>query len=503
MRVIYLDVDSLRPDHTGPYGYERKTTPNLDEWAKKAVVFERYYCSDSPCLPSRAALSSGQFGITNGAVGHFGRAAELRFGSYPDTPTGHDMHPKGRPLLGGHLNRNGLYTASVSCFAERHIAYWFLGNFRESIKPTLSLGNDEDGADVNRAAFGWLERNALKKDWFLHLNYWEPHTTYIEPEEWFEKAAESGPAPAWPDEDAIAAHQEIYGPHSAVDLNYLDGGSSPNPRTQPEAIANRADFEKLVNGYDGEVMYWDHLFGQLLNKLDDLGILEETAIILSADHGESMGENGSYAEHGLANEPTHRVPLIVRWPGITDDLPAERRRSGALLLNVDLGPTLCDLLGLSVPSGWQGESFADAVRGDEVRGRDHLIMGQGAHTYQRAVRTRDHLYVRTLHPGNFKAEWESLFDVSRDRFLTRNLIEEEPAIADAARARLSEWWHDHAGVPGALPDPMQATLDQGPYCYSRPYDYLQHLRATGRKHQASDLEQRLGRVVSLARQTQR
>ena len=84
-------------------------------------------------------------------------------------------------------------------------------------------------------------------------------------------------------------------------------------------------------------------------------------------------------------------------------------------------------------------------------------------TYQRAVRTRDYLYVRTLHPGNFKAEWEQLFNVSQDPFLTRELLAEEPALADSMEARLSRWCHEHAGIPGALlkSSPMQATLPQG------------------------------------------
>jgi len=127
-------------------------------------------------VPSRAALSSGQFGITNGVIGHDGRAARLRF---PDE----NFYPEDRPLLGGHLHRHGIYTASVSCFAERHLAYWFLGNIPEAYKPTLSLGNDEDAADVNEIAISWLQRNAHKDDWFLHINYWDPHNDYFEPKE--------------------------------------------------------------------------------------------------------------------------------------------------------------------------------------------------------------------------------------------------------------------------------------------------------------------------------
>jgi hypothetical protein len=104
------------------------------------------------------------------------RAARLRF---PDE----NVYPEDRPLLGGHLHRHGIYTASVSCFAERHLAYWFLGNIPEAYKPTLSLGNDEDAADVNEIAISWLQRNAHKDDWFLHINYWDPHNDYFEPKE--------------------------------------------------------------------------------------------------------------------------------------------------------------------------------------------------------------------------------------------------------------------------------------------------------------------------------
>ncbi|HEY4553219.1 MAG TPA: sulfatase-like hydrolase/transferase, partial [Bacillaceae bacterium] len=78
MRILYLDLDSLRPDHIGAYGYHRDTTPNIDEVAKEGVTFTNYYCTDAPCLPSRSALMSGQFGIHNGVVGHGGTAADMR-----------------------------------------------------------------------------------------------------------------------------------------------------------------------------------------------------------------------------------------------------------------------------------------------------------------------------------------------------------------------------------------------------------------------------------------
>lgn len=481
MKIIYVDVDTLRPDHTGPYGYQRRTTPNLDEMAADSVRFDHYYCSDSPCLPSRTALMSGQFGITNGVVSHAGPGARYRM------DTGHGPQFD-RPFLGQWLAWHGYYTAAVSSFAERHRAHYWLANFMETVRPP-QLGQ-ESAEVITDSAVDWIRRHRDTDNWYLHVTYWDPHTDYSHDPEWTERAASSGPAQAWPDQETIDAHQHIYGPRTARDLHYSAGErKNPHPANMPDQIADRADFDRLINGYDGGIMYWDSQLGRLRAEIDALGLTGEVAIIVSADHGESFGEQGSYAEHGLANEPTHRVPLVIYWPGVTD--VAERREHNALLYNIDYAPTICDLLGISLPEKWQGTSFADAVRGHEIQSRDHLVWSHGAHTYQRAVRTRDHLYIRTLHPGSFKAELESLFDLNADPYLTTNLIDDEPALADSMRARLFQWWSFYAGTPGALPDPMQTSLQHGPTLYSDPADYMAHLRATGRPEAADDLHARL------------
>lgn len=485
MRIIYVDVDTLRADHTGPYGYARPTTPNLDRLAERGVTFERYYASDSPCLPSRTALTSGQFGITNGVIGHYGQSSRFRL------DTGHGA-PAERPLLGQHLQRHGYYTSAISMFAERHRAYFFLGNFRESVRATDRL-TDETAEEINEYAFDWLRRHGRDQNWYLHLTYWDPHTNYLQPVEWTRRAAESGPPPQWPDQAEIQRqHQQNYGPRTALDLHYAWGPRpSPVPHNMPDAINDRQDFEHLINGFDGSIMYWDHHFGKLLDLLGELGIAEDTAIIVSADHGESFGEHGAYGEHGFASEEVHRLPLVVHWPGVTDTLGVDQRRCDALLYNIDYAPTLCELLDIPIPAGWQGESFADAVRGEPHPSREYLVLGHGAHSYQRSVRTRDHLYTRTYHPGAFKTEWEQLFNVTDDPHQTTDLLPTHPELLDQMRSRLAQWWNFYAGRPGAQPDPMLTTLKDGPALYNDPATYAEHLRNTGRDHLAKDLEDRL------------
>ncbi|MEZ0164388.1 sulfatase [Kineococcus sp. LSe6-4] len=483
MKIIYVDVDSLRPDHTGCYGYQRPTTPNLDRLAERSVRFDNYFCSDSPCLPSRTALYSGQFGITNGVVGHAGDSARFRLD--------HGHRPEaGRPSLPQALVARGYRTASLSSFAERHRAYHFNAGFLETLQTTPDIG-DEPADAVTDTAIEWIARHRDTEDWYLHVTYWDPHTDYLHPAEWTEKAAASGPAPAWPDEATIAEHAQVYGPRSALDLHYAGAPrSSRVPHNMPDQVANRADFEHLINGYDGAVMYWDHHFGRLLAALEEMGISEEVAIVVSADHGESFGEQGSYAEHGLASEAVNHIPMVVFWPGVTED--AAVRHHADLLYNIDFAPTVLDLLGVEeVPAKWQGESFAPLLRGQEQEGRDYLVLGQGAHTFQRSVRTATHMYTRTYHPGSFMAEWESVWDLRDDPHCTQNLAEKDPDLLAQMRSRLLEWWHRYAGTPGALPDPMQISLQQGPTLYSNPVEFEAYLRRTGRTEAADDLAERL------------
>ena len=107
------------------------------------------------------------------------------------------------------------------------------------------------------------------------------------------------------------------------------------------------------------------------------------------------------------------------------------------------------------------------------------------------MRTTDHLYTRTYHPGAFRAEWEQLFNVTEDPHLTEDLLPTQPELGHLMRSYLTEWWNFYAGRPGSLPDPMQTTLQEGPVLYNPPREYAEHLRRTGRDHLAKDLEERL------------
>ena len=153
MRVLILDLDTLRPDHLGCYGYHRNTSPNIDRIAADGVRFDNYYTSDAPCLPSRAALVSGMFGIHNGAVGHGGTCADMRLEGVT-----RNFHTEFSENSFWTLFRKaGMSTCSISPFAERHSAFWFTAGFNE-IHNHVGKGGNESAEEVTPTVMKWLKK---------------------------------------------------------------------------------------------------------------------------------------------------------------------------------------------------------------------------------------------------------------------------------------------------------------------------------------------------------
>jgi choline-sulfatase len=475
MRILYVDCDTLRPDHLGCYGYHRSTAPTVDALAAEGVRFTRCYASDVPCLPSRTALFSGRFGARTGVVGHAGSPARMR---YPGD--GHSTDPKRAPLPLV-LSQAGYHTATFSTFHQRHLAWHFCAGWREIQRFTDKIG-DEIATDLEGPAIEWLRRKGRDDNWFLHLHFWDPHTIYDTPESFGDPFADDE-AGGFPSEEAITKAQESYGPLGARDLISL----LPQSPRHPAALASRADLKTWIDGYDTGIRYFDETLGRIVDSLAGLGILDETAIVVSSDHGENQGELNLYGAHLTADHPTCHIPLVIRWPGKGAGLVRDE-----LLYQLDLGPTLCELLGVPAPEGWDGRSFAPALAGEPVEApRTELILGQGAWFVQRAVLTdTDELYVRTMHQALDPMPKRLLFDLRRDPHQEHDLADLQPDRAAQLDARLSEWWHELAPAVGRDPLLEVCRLGGGPY--ARPYRqrYLAVLRETGREWAAREIESR-------------
>ncbi|MFO8008456.1 MAG: sulfatase [Candidatus Brocadiia bacterium] len=472
MRVLYYDIDTLRPDHLGCYGYHRDTSPNIDRLARQGTVFTNYYASDAPCLPSRAALWLGRPGIATGVVNHGGEAAD-RFCDGRDRPFRWNWNSWTMAM-----RYAGFYPVSVSPFAERHSAWWHYYGWREMYNP--GKGGGERADEVVPIALDWLRRHGEEDDWFLHVNVWDPHTTYRTPEE-YGFPFKDEPLAEWITDERIQEHRRGFGPHSARDLCGFSAGKD-RPRA-PGEIRNLDDYRRWINGYDVGIRYADDHLGQILDLLEEKGVLEDTAIIVSSDHGENQGELNVYGDHQTADHITSRVPLVIRWPGSDGG-----RVDEGLHYNYDLPPTLMELTGGEADPRWLGSSFAPALRG-EPTGRDHLVVAQCAWSCQRSARFGPWLVIRTYHTGMKNFPPVMVFNLEEDPHELNNLAEERPEVAERGLAIIEHWHSDMMAESPARVDPMQIVLQEGGPFHTRDAveSYCQHLRETGRAQHAERL----------------
>jgi len=482
MRILYLDCDTLRPDHLGCYGYHRDTSPNIDWVAERGLRCNNYYASDAPCLPSRGALFTGRHGIHTGIVGHGGTGADPRL---EGAPRGFKQSQETASWI-DILREAGLHAVSVSPFAERHSAWWFYRGFSEMFNPGKSGGERAD--EVAPIALEWIKNHGDEDDWFLQVNMWDPHTPYRTPME-YGNPFEDEPIADWITKEKIEADYALWGPHSAQDPS----GYGPNdpgayPRL-PEEIRSLEDYKKWIDGYDTGIRYMDDHVGMILEALRVQGVLDDTVIIVSADHGENQGELNVYGDHQTADHITSRVPLIISWPGC----PGGAVDNG-LHYNLDLPPTLCDILGARVPTAWDGQSFAKTIERGEDAGREYIVVSQCAWACQRAVRWGDWILIRTYHDGLKNMPPVQLYDVVKDPHELNDLAQTCSEVVNEGLALLEEWTADMMTASDSDTDPMWTVMREGGPLHTRGWvrRYSERLRSSGRGAAADRLMGKYG-----------
>lgn len=473
MRILYLDIDSLRPDHLRCYGYHRHTSPNIDRIAQLGVRFNHCYASDVPCLPSRSAMFSGRFGIHNGVINHGGAAAE----PFIEGPGRWFRSSLGETCWMTCLRKLGYRTAQISSFPERHSAWHVYAGFLDIINPGKC--GIETADEVSPLAIEWIKRHGRADNWFCHVNLWDPHTPYRAPDSFVEMFKDE-PLPAWYTEDVRQQHWAGCGPHSAQEaMGYseVEQWWQKEWSKQPVVIDSMNQARRMFDGYDAGVRFADEHIGRILNALADQNVLDQTVVVISADHGENLGELNIYCDHQTADQFTSRVPLIIRWPGKFEDGRAE----DGLMYNLDFAASLVELLGGKVPDNWDGKS--------KLAGRDHLILSQGAWSCQRSLRWDRWLCINSIHDGFHAFPDVMLFDLSTDPQEQDDLAAKHPQLVEHARSTLASWHDDMMRTAKHKIDPMDTVMAEGGPFHTRKElpKYLKRLRETGRARWADVL----------------
>jgi arylsulfatase A-like enzyme len=213
----------------------------------------------------------------------------------------------------------------------------------------------------------------------------------------------------------------------------------------------------MITAYDSSIAYVDHHIKQVLDELDRQGVLDDAVIVVSGDHGDAFGEHGIYSDHVNVDECIHRIPLIIRWPGVTP----KNARSNAFMYNVDYTPTICNLLNIPIPDDWDGKSYKANVEGADGENRDFLVWDSGLYTVQRAVRTKTHLYIRTYDSWKYR-NWqkEELYNMVHDPYETHDLAGECPDIVQECRSILDEWVSQQTNKDNWISDPLDEILKE-------------------------------------------
>ncbi|HEX6545492.1 MAG TPA: sulfatase [Bryobacteraceae bacterium] len=288
--VLLITVDTLRADHLSCYGYARRTSPYLDELAREGTRFERAYTVIPLTGPAHLALMTSRYPQENG-VRRNGEAllSDRALVTLPQILRSHGYQTAGFvsswPLLGRltHLND-------------------YFEHYDETLTRTYQLFNSSRYAeDVTPLALKWLRKHAgHKKPFFLWVHYFDPHSPYIS----------------------------------------RTGFNPPNvDPAHPFIPSNDGDMRQRARDYDSEIYYTDHYIGKLLSALDDMHVRDSTLVVVTADHGESLGQHG-YVGHGRhLYEGILHIPLIVRFPGHV--------KAGKVVHTpvsiIDITPTIVDL----------------------------------------------------------------------------------------------------------------------------------------------------------------
>lgn len=479
MRILMLDLDSLRPDHMGCYGYLRNTTPNIDKIAKEGICYTNYYCSDAPCLPSRTALMSGRFGIHTGVVNHGGEAADMR---HEGKNRGFKDHIASESLP-AILQKIGMRTVTISPFPEHHGNWTFYAGFSE-VYNTKRLGFD--ASHFYPTIKDWIDRNAEEDNWFLHVNFWDPHTLYTTPKE-YGNPFENDPIEPFFTEELVNRHKNAVGPHSPKELNMFDDFQYPSLERALGSFKDLEGLKTFIDGYNIDIRFMDDYIGKIIGLLEEKGIYDETAIIVTADHGENFGELSIYGEHATADKATCNIPFILKWPGGRKGVMEPQMR-----YHIDLLPTLAELFNVDKSPRWDGESFKDSIFNENTKGREELILSQCSHTCQRSVRFDDYLYIRTYHDGYHLFPKEMLFDLSNDVKEQHNIASEKPEVCKEAAYRYLRWHDSMMETMDYEVDPLWTVIKEGGpfHCRGKLSQYLKRLEETDRVEGAIELKKR-------------
>lgn len=413
--VIVIDIDTLRADALGAYGYTRDTSPVIDGLAAESFVFTAAFSQAPTTLPSQASIFTGLYPRAHGATFR-DRVLD------PDVRTAAQVYAErgyrtAAFVDGGFMNRRYGHARGYETYRD--------------------TPGGRGLADIVPEALQWLRQHS-GGPFFLVVHGYDVHTPYSPPEPFRSMFVEDVPPPTRgfePNVDQMEAVREAV-------------PGDPSRRLPPRDLA----FARAR--YDGGVRYADSRVGDFLDGLREMGLLDEIILVLLSDHGEEFQEHGSVLHEKLYGTVT-RIPLLVRLP---DGRP--RGRIPTTVEGIDVLPTLLDLTHSEILADVHGRSFVPAMR-EAVSAVGGFAFGESPFFGDQRYLVHDgYRVIWTLEPESYE-----LYDMKEDPLEQRDLSAADPATLQ--RMLLSMDALDRYGE-----SPAQDAIQLSP-------DVLRELRALG------------------------
>lgn len=414
--ILLISLDTLRADHLSSYGALRETSPVIDALAARGIRFTSAEAANNWTLPSHMSIFSG---LTPAAHGVLPDMGQVRGYLHPDRKLPLSAAP-GLRLFPQALADAGYRNAAVTENGWVSGRFGFNRGFRV-FRSDLRGSLDRTAA----AALEQLELSGERGPWFLFVHTYTAHQPYHAPEEYRLRWARPG-------------HVGFAWPRARVPISDYYRFRAP---VFPPAPSDIGAFRDL---YDGQVAWADSLVGTLVDWLEERGLLEQTIIAVTSDHGEEIFERGQF-DHGdtLHEEVTH-VPLVLAGGGLP-----QGKVVGTRVSLVDLSATLLDLAGLGREFGL-GRSLRGAWEGSAPFSRGELAFAEAIDFQGRELSAVWRGDLKYLRRGQGEGAEEELYDLRRDPEEHRNLVDRRPKVASRLRALLDAHRANAAEIQSVL-----------------------------------------------------
>ena len=404
--VIIFDIDTLRADHLGCYGYERSTSPSIDSFAKEAVQFKWAFAQAPNTPPSQASILTGMYPTSHGRIGN-----EQKIPDRVDT-------------LAEVLRANGFTTAA---FVDGGLMVRGFGM--------------EQGFDVYDDAGGHLKKIGPRvRDWidqhledpvtrdapfFLLVHTYDVHSPYELTPEPFRSTfvTEISPPPGVFRNDMSKFMADVW-----------------NRRAGPvPPMLNENELQWAIAMYDGGIRHVDAWFGEFERFLEKRGLFGNSYVVVISDHGDEFQEHGNLFHDKIYTTVT-QVPLLIRFPG-----SAFRTSCDQVVETIDLAPTLLEALGIEAPAGMQGRSLMAAAKGQRLD-RERAFSESPYYGRRIAFADRDTRLFLTARTGAVE-----LYRYREDPLEQRDLSDNDEPTVNRMR-NIVELWEKTVNESASLPE---------------------------------------------------